>query len=73
MRVFERMMREVSGVREGCEVVGMGMGKDGGPGSWVEVVDRVIKVALKEVGGARDRLRRMQVVLELIVWYRWRW
>jgi hypothetical protein len=55
MRVFERMMREVAGVRDGCEVIGMGVGKEEQEerGSWVEVVDRVIKVALKEVGGGR--------------------
>ena len=49
MRVFERMMREVAGVKEGCEVIGMGREEEG-RGGWGEVVDRVIRVALNEVG-----------------------
>ena len=50
--MFEKMMREVAGVKEGCEVIGMGREEEG-RGSWGEVVDRVIRVALNEVGRLR--------------------
>lgn len=49
MRVFESMSKEVSG-EEGTGVIGLG--EEG----WTDTVDRVIRVALKEVGiGVRDR------------------
>lgn len=48
MRVFERMSREVSGER-GVGMIGLGTEGEEDMEGWTETVDRVMRVAIREV------------------------